>query len=351
MADTEVDGDIQSDLWASGGHWGPYWINTTTAVVILMDAARDVNFVRTTNGGVGWTTTTIRAGDASRLVAYFDQETPNDTGNLVHVGWLDETDDNAYYQTVDVSDASLGTLRTVDSTITVDADVAANRVALTKTRSGNLIYAFSTQTEIECYRSTDAGANWTDIADVYEGATQEDFVLLYPANTGFDDDACAIFGDRSAQTLSVKMWDDSAGTWTETSITGSIVQGSASMQYDGAIRHSDSHLLLASHVQIDTTTDDILTWDLTVDSIASPTVTAKTNVVTNVSVVVGSPTAAASPSAPIVSRIAPSLLIVCPEPLLTRSNTPLRLTVPPIQLAAKVNLPPGESKCRVSVPL
>ena len=77
------------------------------------------------------------------------------------------------------------------------------------------------------------------------------------------------------------MWDDSAGTWTETSISGSMTADSVHVNMDGSVRHSDNHILMAVHSNDDNAGDDLLTWDLTVDSIASPTVTAKTNVFTN----------------------------------------------------------------------
>jgi hypothetical protein len=146
--------------------------------------------------------------------------------------------------------------------------------------NGNLLVAFSTQVEIECYRSIDSGANWTDRADVFETATEEDWVLLFPADVDAGD-CCALFWDRSANAISVKMYDDSANTWTETAISSGMTFDALHMNMDGAIRHSDNHLLMAAHSFNDNAFDDIHTWDLTVNSIASPTVTAKTDVVTD----------------------------------------------------------------------
>ncbi|MCH7761634.1 hypothetical protein IIA15_09610 [candidate division TA06 bacterium] len=50
---------------------------------------------------------------------------------------------------------------------------------------------------------------------------------------------------------------------------------------DGVIRISDKHLLLVAHSNDNNSGDDLLTWDLTVNSIASPTITAKTNIFTD----------------------------------------------------------------------
>jgi hypothetical protein len=215
-----------------------------------------------------------------QVAAWYDKETPGDAGTLVHIAWSD-SDDNVLYATVDVSDGTVGTIRTVDTGVTIGTTSSLERVAITKTVSGNIIVAFSTQVEIECYKSSDNFATaGTDIADVFETATEEDWVLLFPADVDAGD-ACALFWDRSADEISLKMYDDSGNTWTETSISGSMVDDANHMNMDGSIRHSDNHLLMAAHSDDDTTTDDLKTWDLTVNSIAAPTVTAKTNVVTD----------------------------------------------------------------------
>jgi len=261
--------------------WGPYWIDTQIAVIIFNDDGGDLSFARTTDGGVNWTTTQIFSGVSRQVASWFDQETPGDTGTLVHIAWLDTNGvDFAYYQTVDVSDSALGTRREVDNTVTVSTNSTQNRVAITKTVSGNLIYAFTTQADKETYRSTDGGVTWVDRADVYETPKQEDWVLLSTANTGDNDDAAAIFWDRSANELSIKMYDETANTWTET-VIGDGVDNIFDIQMDVSVRHSDKHILFTHHSDVDTSSDDLLTFDLTVDSIASPTVTAKTNVFTN----------------------------------------------------------------------
>ncbi|KKN05890.1 hypothetical protein LCGC14_1082840 [marine sediment metagenome] len=288
MTDVLVDGDVFGILDQGKLLWGPYFISPTTCAVVFIQATTtDVVFARTTNAGDNpptWATTVLHTGTDIRFAAWFDQETPGDTGTLVHVLIMDALlGDNMFYRSFDISDASLGTLRTVDAVVTISSTSTENQCAITKTRSGNLVAAFSTQSEIECYRSTDSGATWTDRADVFETTTEEDHLLLFPANTGDDDDACAVFWDKSADEISLKMYDESADTWTEfaTLIAATAVDDPFQYHIDGAVRHSDSHVLVAWHSDNDTTGDDIETADLTVDSIASPTVTAKTNVVTN----------------------------------------------------------------------
>ena len=282
MADKSVETNVNGSTDAIG-MWGPYWSDKDTAVIVFVDVEVDLSFARTTDGGINWTTTEVEVGQDVVLACWYDKETPGDTGTLVHMAWLDTTGgDFAEYRTVDVSDGSLGTLRTVDSGVTVDNTPANNKIAITKTVGGNLLIAFSTQTEIECYRSIDSGATWVDRANCFESATAEDWLFMYPADTADNNDACCLFLDRDGNDLSVKMYDDSANSWTETIIDANVSDSSEFTNHmGGAIRHSDKHLLVGAHNFPGQTANDLLTFDITVDSITSPTVTAKTNIFTN----------------------------------------------------------------------
>ena len=281
MADTTVETNVL-DTQDAFGVWGPYWSDKDTGLKVFVDSEGDISFARTTNAGAGWTTTEIEAGTVRALACWYDKETPGDTGTLVHVAWMDDADNDVNYRTIDVSDASLGTARVVDAGVSVDATPSNNRITITKTVGGNLLVAFSTQTEIECYRSIDSGANWTDRADCYEIATEGDWVQLFPANVDPGDAVC-LFLDRSANDFSLKMYDDSANTWTEKDIDTAITDSGVFRQsnYAAAVRHSDSHLLTAVHSQPGNAANDFRTFDLTVNSIAAPTVTAKTNIFTD----------------------------------------------------------------------
>jgi len=285
MADTAVDTTTSNRMDVIGGApWGPYWSDVNTAIIIYQDEDLDINMARTTDAGANWTLSEIDAGDIEQIACWYDKETPGDSGTLVHIVWLDTTDTACYYRTADVSDGSLGTQRTPDATVTPNANDWENRVAITKTRNGNLLIAFYTETaqDIECLRSTDSGANWTDRADVFEANGDFDWCRLYPAETTDDADAAAIFWDVSASAITVKMYDDSANSWTETAVDSTDTFADVvHPNIDGAIRHSDGHLLIAFHSNDDATTDDLRTVDITVDSIASPTVTAKTDIFTN----------------------------------------------------------------------
>ena len=280
MADTLIDPSLDTVSSLRSAPLGPYWSDESTAVVIYADGALDITFSRTTDKGATWAKTEILIGSTVQIACWYDKETPGNTGTLLHIVWVDAiSGQNIYYQTLDVATGNLGTRRIIDDTISVGGN-NEHRIAITQAVNGNLIVAFSTNTDIECYRSTDSGVNWTSRADVFETASENDWCLLFPADVDAGDVA-AIFWDRSANTISLKMYDDSANSWTEINIDTDSVASPDHMHMDGSLRLSDKHILLAAHSSFDNTTDDLRTYDLTVDSIASPTVTDKTNVFTN----------------------------------------------------------------------
>ncbi len=280
MADTTVVNNANANLYTTIGPWGPYWIDKDIGIIVYIDSSNNLVYTRTVNGGIDWSASIISFDNVTNIACWFDQETPEDNGTLVHIAFLETSGlDTVRHVTIDISDGTEGT-ETGIAAITVSVTSSENRIAITKTLSGNLLVALSTQTEIECYRSIDDGVNWTSRADVFEIATDKDWLLLFPANTGDDNDACALFNDRASNQLRLKMYDDSENTWTSTFVAGKI-DSDTYIEMDGAIRHSDKHLLVISHSNPPSTNNDLVAFDLTVDSIADPTITQKTNVITD----------------------------------------------------------------------
>jgi len=266
-----------------GGLWGPYWSSPDKGVIIFVNNSAELSRAYTSDGGDNWTVTAITTTTTVvKVAAWYDKENVDNTGTLVHITWLDDATDDCFYRTLDVSDNSLGTRKTVDDGLNVHNSGYANELSITQTVSGNIIVGISTQVNILTYKSADnfvtAG---TSISSIYEAGNQEDKVLLFPATTGDDNDAVAIFGDRNVSELSIKMYDDSVGNWIETSISGSMTQEQNWVVHGGAVRHSDGHILLVSHSNLDDAGDDLRTWDITPDDINNPDVTAKTNIFTD----------------------------------------------------------------------
>jgi len=285
MADTNVATDHSSNSEDFNSLWGPYWIDKDKGLIIRADGNVNVAKSITTDGGATWDDSVAVTTDGIHFACWFDRDTPGDMGTIVHVVWLDYVADTFHYVDIDVNGGGVGTERTIESSLTVSVTGYQQRCAITKTVSGNLIAAMSTQAEIHCAKSEDDGATWIHgVADVYETGTEEDWLLLFPACTADDNDACGLFWDRSINEISIKMFDDSSGTsgaWTESTGDPNAIDDIFNIQMDAAVRHSDGAILLANHGYYDNAADDLTTWEIIPDSIADPTVTEKTEIFTN----------------------------------------------------------------------
>lgn len=284
-ADTAVETATLSVTDLDNSMWGPYWSDKDTGVIIFVNSSTDLTFRRTTDAGVTWSAqNVIEAGTVEHVACVPSNQRSGGTAGTVHCAWLESTT-NLKYVPIDISAGTAGTIRTASSSLTVGTSGNLLRVSITETANGNLLIAGSTQANTFAYRSTDSGANWTSVTSPMESATEEDFLLLFPANTADGADATAIFQDRSENLLSVKMYDDSANTWTETAMSNTtgdpIVESATYYNIDGTVRHSDGKLLICAHQNDVASLDDIYTWEITADSIASPTVTNKADVLTN----------------------------------------------------------------------
>lgn len=280
MADTTVLATALNSHVFRSRVWGPYWYSTTVGCMVALDSLADLNIYRTSNGGANWTEQEVTTNPAARVAVWWEPETPGRSNRIVHIHWVEESNSVIRYQTFDPSDNSLGTERTI-ATLTGTAQTVFP-ISLTMTRNGNLLIAGRVDTITDttyCYRSTDGGANWTSRSSPAEDSVL-DQLMLYPANTGDDADAVAWYFDDSATEVSIKMYDDSGDSWTETSVETSVDIVSLNEMIDGAVRHSDGHLILAAWDDPSLTDSTLRIYDVNPNSIASPGVSTLTTVVT-----------------------------------------------------------------------
>ncbi|KKL55633.1 hypothetical protein LCGC14_2253440, partial [marine sediment metagenome] len=100
-----------------------------------------------------------------------------------------------------------------------------------------------------------------------------------PGDEADNQDIWCIYWDRSADEISLKIYDDSGNSWSETSIATGMADDSAGSyaQMSAAPRHSDNHAILAAWSAPNVATADLRVWDIGGVS----DITAMTNVVTD----------------------------------------------------------------------
>jgi hypothetical protein len=261
----------------------------------LIDSGGAFRYNKTTDGGATWGGAVAVAITATCIAfdVWYDQWTPGDSGTLIHIWWFDSTNDVVQWRSLNTSSDTLGTTRGAFTGASAVAGVNAY-VSGTKARSGYLYVAAAIDSSDEEYvgRSTDSGTTWSAAATMTAlQETNPDHMLLFPSsNSGDDNDLWMVYFDSSATALTMKFWDNSASSFSESSTIQTISAAGTDltwqMPFSGAIRHSDGHLILVSFSERDTATADMQVWDINNTNSSgwsggSTGITTLTNITTN----------------------------------------------------------------------
>lgn len=250
-----------------------------------IDSNGTFGYCKTTDGGATWGAGVVISSATTHLAfdVWFDQWTPGDAGTVIHCWYFDTTVDDVLYRPLDTNGDSLGTQRVVFAGATAVAGVGVF-VSGTKTRSGLLYCAWDIDAGAErgLRRSTDNGASWGSTLSTTFVEASFDWCQLFPASgTGDDDDCWALYQDADVNELSLKQWDSSAASASETLI-GSLFENATDLTgqfpFSASVRHSDGHLIVAFHNVRDTSAADCEVKD--VAGIGS--ITSLTNITTNI---------------------------------------------------------------------
>lgn len=267
MADVVIDSSVS--LSTARDMRSVVFVSALVGYFFYTDSDQTWGYSKTTDGGATWgaivpleASPTGRGGDV-----WFDQWTPGDSGTKIHTCWVDATLHGVRYRSLDTADDSLS------STTTIFAGVsyASSRgvfCSIGKSRSGYLYCAYDIDAGAEkgLARSTDSGATWGVLDTGFVEATI-DQCMLYPATgTGDNNDIWALYHDASADALTLKMWDSSAGSAVESATIMTLVEnttdGTGQYGFSASVRHSDGHLIVAGVSERDTATSDHLTFDI-----------------------------------------------------------------------------------------
>lgn len=241
-------------------------IETPTGVhyIVYINSANDPVFVKSLDFGLTWgAETSLETIECNQLTVWYDRWSGINAG-LIHVAFTDLVTDDVFYRTIDTENSdTLGTKRTVFLGGTASA---LSSLSISKMIGGNIIVvgAIDQATEPLARKSTDGGANWTDISSVYEAVN--DAIIMLPGWGADNQDGMAFYWDYDANEISVKYYDDSGNSWSETSLATSMLKSTTSDSFghfQASVDLTNSQNLLVAWSAIDTANADLRCWKVT----------------------------------------------------------------------------------------
>ena len=277
MADTTIDTvSASSDFLFDAGY--VFYATPLIGAFFYVDANQDLAYKRTTDGGTSvGSATVLRAGTITGFSAWYDALNPASTNAKAYLVACDDAADAFVFVDFDVATGVAGTPVVIQATASIGT-ASSNRCFIVGSRNGTLVAGYAVAAVNNAYISTDGGTTWTPTTAGYDDVTG-DRAAGAACDTGNDSDVMLIYHDVSADELTTKVL--SGSTWTETLIsTGIVESGVITRTWDCTTRRSDGATLIATWNTPDNAAGDILTFEIVATS-TTPTVTAKTNVITN----------------------------------------------------------------------
>ncbi len=288
MADVIIDDLVSAALDRREGLWGPYWTSPAIGYVVYNDSI-GIAVQKTTDSGATWTDQDAAnepsSSNTRSMSAWFDQETKDDSGTIIHIAWVRTTDNDVEYVQFDTATDTFGTIRTVDL-LTIGNTSQDSDVAITKAKSGRVYvaargnFAADTENTDHSMRSSSDGFATNNESEASPYSSDEEMILLLYGIDADQDDIVAVVADTFNQHLEFWKFDASANTWgaptaidTAFEMSGPIMRANKRF-YDATTRHSDEHILLVYWNARDSATGDFKSVDITP---ATPTITGKTD--------------------------------------------------------------------------
>ena len=262
-----------------------HMVQTPTGVLyaIYIDSASDVVFKKSTNSGLSWSApVSVFAGTATALAVWYDRWS-NISAGLIHLAYTESVTDDTLYRTINTE--SSDALSTQTSIFAGASTATGGCLAITRAVGGNVYCktVIDAAAEGGFYRLPNANVPngaWDAARTVDEALATTDQMILQPDFDAADtQDILAFFWDASADEISRKLYDDSANTWAETSIAGTMVDQVATTAFPhfaAAPDIANTRSILVAWSAVDAANADLRCW--TVDS---GTISETTNVQLN----------------------------------------------------------------------
>lgn len=281
-ADITIDSDVDTVLNVVAQPRSLVWINSSTGYVFFSDSSQDLHYRKTTDSGASWgTEVTIRTGTMATFAIWYDKWTKDDTGDVIHIAFVDTAGDDITYNSFSTADDTLdGEVVVFDGTSASQASWATHGISLTKSRGGNIYSGgwINSAGGRGFFKATQSPAtSFTSRADVTDG-NEVDRIQFLAGNEADTNDIWSIYQDVSANEITLKVYDDSANSWSESSaIDTTTAEDISFFSFDSMDRHSDGHAILVLHNEHASSTQDLAVHDIT----NITTFSEKTNLVTD----------------------------------------------------------------------
>jgi hypothetical protein len=182
---------------------------------------------RTSVNGLVWSdSVAIDEGVTLTAISIWYDRWSGIDADLVHLAYIDSTADDVFYKNINLADNSQSG-RTV---IFAGASTASGGcLSIARAIGGNIGCHFSIDAGAEdgFAKSTNVGASWAAAADSSEAVTGDQVILL-PGHAVDTQDMMLIFWDASANEISYKLYDNSADSWAESSISTGMTDATPS---------------------------------------------------------------------------------------------------------------------------
>ena len=281
--DITVDSSVENALNLIAQPRSLVWINSTTGYIFFADGGIDLHYRKTTDSGATWATeVNIKTGTVVKFVIWYDKWTKDDTGDVIHIAFVDRISDDILYNSFSTSDDTLdGELIVFNGASASGIGWQNGGISIVKARGGNIYVGgwIDNNGENGFFRATDSPAtSFTARTDTgFIEGIEVDRIMFLAGNEADSNDIWSIYQDVSANEMTLKVYDNSANTWNESSVIDSIDETSIFFGFDSMDRHSDGHAILVLWNEQRSATGDLAVHDIT----NITTFSEKTDVVSN----------------------------------------------------------------------
>jgi len=220
--------------------------NSTTGYVFGVDADGTCVYWKTTDSGITWgSAVTVYSGtDCLGTTVWYDRWTPgNTTGEFIHIAFMDDSEDDIYYERLDTSDDSQQGEVNATGSNQGGTFANTNSLSITEGTDGDLYIGTSDNSDsfvIKCTGSCGSAGNWTEAGSNPMDA-DEDQVLLRPLASG---NIMLINWDISGHWIRSKIYTDSSNSWAGSwsNIIAATDLTSFKQMFDATINLSNNNL-------------------------------------------------------------------------------------------------------------